>query len=58
MAKYKLDTRKFDLGEGEMKLVVTLYVDGEAMDKVTSYSSIILDGFRMNQIQGGQLSKA
>lgn len=41
-----------------MKLVVTLYVDGEAMDKVTSYSSIILDGFRMNQIQGGQLSKA
>jgi uncharacterized protein YfaS (alpha-2-macroglobulin family) len=56
VVSYKLDTRQFEMVEGPMKLVVTLYVDGEAIDMVTSYASIILDGFKMNSIKGGQLT--
>lgn len=38
-----------------MTLVVKLNVNGEDIDKVTSYSKIILDGFEMCKVLGGQI---
>ena len=32
-------------------------VDGVVRDMVTTYSSLILDGFLMNTVQGGQISE-
>ena len=53
---YTLDTAKFKSEEAQLTLTVTLTVDDVIRDMFTSSSSLILDGFLMNKVQGGQIS--
>lgn len=54
---YTLDTTKFKSEQAVLTLMVTVSVDGVVRDMFTSSSSLILDGFLMNSVQGGQISE-